>query len=117
MRGDEVVGEVLHLEEPRPLGEHAHVAGTVAELVFQGQVAEQSFVDRLHLVNGRLDQGERAPQRRADDVGHGVEQAQLRGDAGGTAVGVARVLPQLAANGVGAGLLLRARGRSGPRCG
>jgi hypothetical protein len=47
VRGDEVVGKVLYLEEPRPLGEHAHVAGTVPELVFQRQVTEQGFVDRL----------------------------------------------------------------------
>jgi hypothetical protein len=104
VRVDEVARESFDRVQPGALGENAQVAGAVEELVFEGQVAEQRLVDRLHLLDRGLEQRDDASDRGGHHVRWGVQVAQRALDALCPAHGVGAVLLQLTADGVGAGL-------------
>ena len=90
--------------QPGAVGEHPQVAGAVEELVLQREVADERLVDRLGLLDGGLHERQQPAERGQYHVGHGVERVELLGDAAAAAHRVRRVVPQLAADGVGAGL-------------
>jgi hypothetical protein len=70
------VGRVEPLEDrdelvvAEALGERAGVAGALAQLVLEREVAEQGALQRLHLVDLRLDERAGLAERGADDVRH-----------------------------------------------
>ena len=85
------------------LGERAGVAGALAQLVLEREVAEQRALQRLHLVDLRLQERAGLAQRGADDVGH----------AAGLADGVLQQLAALDRLGVVGAQLLGDRRRRG----
>lgn len=104
MGGDQPVGQGHDVGEFVGGGEGLDVAGPVEQLVFEGQITEQRFLERLSLFDHRLDRGARAAEERADQRWHATEFAHGGLDGLGAGAGIVGVLGQFAMHRLGAGL-------------
>ena len=80
---------------PRRHREGAGVAGAVAQLVLEGEVAEQGALQRLHLVELALQERAGLAEERADDVGDPADLADALAQQGEPLAGLLGVGGQL----------------------